>query len=194
MNLELSTEQIELHDRLWREGWKIIEAEIHLHNRPPLAKPNWSLRRKLKQAVSRFEQILQINPTNWASMWALGKIYQRMNNDTTALEWFSKAYQINGTNPDVAGEAALCAMNLGKSKEALQFATVANALKPRDAGLRSNLALALLLDHQPDEAKARAEEAVRASPEETVSKHVLRFIDDVIAGRRPYPKNFRDVM
>jgi Flp pilus assembly protein TadD len=191
--VELTAEQSELHNRLYREAWKIIEGEIHIHDRVAPSKATWSVRRKLKQAISRFEQTLQLNPTNWSSMWALGKIYQRLNDDTTALDWFTKAHQINGANPDVAREAALCAMNLGDSKAALKFTTAAMTLNPNDAGLVANHALALLLDHQPESAKTSAERAVSASPQDSISKHVLRLIDDVIAGRRPYPKTVRDL-
>lgn len=191
--LEITAEQSELHNRLYLEAWKIIEGEIHIHNRVAPSKATWSVRRKLKQAISRFEQTLQLNPTNWSSMWALGKIYQRLNDDTTALQWFTKAYEINATNPDVAREAALCAMNLGDSKAALKFTAVAMTLNPNDAGLVANHALALLLDHQPESARTAAERAVSAVPQDTVSKHVIRLIEDVIAGRRPYPKTFRDV-
>src|SRR6476469_6827247 len=101
--MELTTEQTELHNRLYREAWKMIEGEIHLQNALS-PKATWFLRHKLKQAISRFEQTLEIDPTNWSSMWALGKIYQRLNDDTAALQWFTKAHEINGTNPDVARE------------------------------------------------------------------------------------------
>jgi len=193
MELELTNEQIELHDRLYREGWETIDGEIQVHGRAPLGKPSWSARRKLKKAISLFERTLQINPSNWASMWALGKIHQRTGSDATALEWLTKAHQIKPTNPDVLREAALCALNLGKPKEAVAFTTMAIALKPDDPGLVANLALALLLDHKPEEAKEKAKEAVTATSNDAVSRNVLRFIDDVISEERPYPKSFRDV-
>jgi Flp pilus assembly protein TadD len=193
MNLELTDEQISLHDRLYREGWEILDEQIQLHGRPPLNKPGWFVQRKLKKAIALLEQTLQINPINWASMWGLGKIYQRMTDDLTALEWFIKAYQIERTNADVAREAALCAMNLGRSKEAVEFASAAIQLKPDDPGLVANLALALLLDHRAEEAKQMAIKAVEDSGNDGVSKNVLRYINDVISGRKPFPNRFKDV-
>ena len=171
----------------------MIEGEIKLQNRLPASKPSWSSRRKLKQAISNFEQTLQINPTNWSSMWALGKIYQRLDDYATALNWFTKAHEINGANPDVTREAALCAMSLGDATAAMTFTSAAMTLNPNDAGLVANHALALLLDHQPERAKATAEQAVAVAPQDSVSKNVLRFINDVIERRKPYPTNFRNV-
>jgi Flp pilus assembly protein TadD len=193
MNLELTDEQITLHDRLYREGWEILDEQIQLHNRPPLGKPGWFVQRKLKKAISLLEQTLQINPVNWASMWGLGKIYQRMNDDSRALEWFIKAHQIQRMNADVVREAALCAMNLGRSKEAVEFATAAVQLKSDDPGLVANLALALLLDHRTTEAKQTAVEAVEANGDDGVSKNVLQYVNDVISGRKPFPNSFKDV-
>src|ERR1051325_7849825 len=181
--MELTPEQSELHNRLYLEAWKMIEGELRLHG-TPAPRATWSVRRKLKQAISRFEQTLQMNPTNWASMWALGKIYQRLNDYTTALQWFTRAYEINSTHPDVAREASLCAMSAGDANAAMKFTTGAMTLKPDDPGLVANHALALLLNHQPEAAKTNAEKAVTAAPNDAVSKSALRFIDDVIAHRR----------
>jgi tetratricopeptide (TPR) repeat protein len=193
MNLEFTGEQIALHDRLSREGWKILDHQIQIHDRPPLGKPGWFVQRRLRKAISLLEQTLQINPTNWASMWGLGKIYQRLNDDSTALQWFIKAHQIEPTNADVVREAALCALNLGRSKEAVEFASAAIQLKPDDPGLVANLALALLLDHRVDEAKQRAQEAVIGSGNDAISRNVLQLVDDVISGRKSYPKTLKDV-
>jgi len=193
MNLELTDEQIALHDRLYSEGWKILDKQILLHDRPPLGKPGWFVQRKLTKAIAFLEQTLQINPVNWASMWGLGKIHQRMRDDSTALEWFIKAHQIERTNADVVREAALCAMNLGRSKEAVEFATAAVQLKSEDSGLAANLALALLLDHRPEEAKQMAIEAVEVSGDDIVSKNVLQYVNDVISGRKPFPITFKDI-
>jgi len=193
MNPELTEDQINLHDQLSREGWKILDEQIQLHHRPPLGKPGWFVQRRLKKAIALLEQTLQINPANWASMWGLGKIYQRMEDDSRALEWFIKAHQIQRTNADVVREAALCAMNLGRSKEAVEFATAAVQLKSDDPGLVANLALALLLDHRTVEAKQAAIEAVKASGDDGISKNVLQYVNDVILGRKPFPNTFKDV-
>src|SRR5688500_6165406 len=99
MNQILTAEQISLHEQLYNEGWEILDRNIQIHDRAHLGNPGWFARRKLRKAISLFEQTLQINPGNWASMWALGKIYQRLSDDAMAFEWFIKAYQIEQTNP-----------------------------------------------------------------------------------------------
>jgi Flp pilus assembly protein TadD len=143
---------------------------------------------KAQKAISLFEQALAIKPDNWASMWALGKIYQRMGDDATALEWFTKAHRIEPTKPDIIREASLCAMNLGKGKEAVGFTSAAIELNPDAAGLVANLALALLLDNRPQEAKEKAEHAVNANSKDVVPRNVLQFINEVISGNRPRQK------
>ncbi len=193
MNSKSKEEQANLHDRLHTEGWRMLDGEVHLQGRGELRKPGWFSLRNLKKAITLFEQMLAINPTSWSAMWALGKIYQRMDDDAKALEWFTRAHQIEPLNPDVMREAALSALNVGKGKEAEDFTTAAIELKPNDAGLISNLALALLLNNKSREARERAEEAVRANPADFVSKNVLQFIDDVVSGKRPYPKSLREI-
>lgn len=193
MSSELTEEQSNRHNQLYREGLKLIEGEIHIHDRPRLGEPGWLTRRKLRKAISLFERVLKINPANWSAMWLVGKIHQRMGDDAAALEWFTMSHRIKRTNPDVAREAALCAMNLGRAKQAVEFAAAASELKPEDAGLVANLALAFLLDNRPQEAREKAEEAVNADAEDVVSRNVLRLIDQIIAGRRPYPKTFKDI-
>jgi Flp pilus assembly protein TadD len=121
-------------------------------------------------------------------MWALGKIYQRLDEYSTAMDWFSKANELEPSNPDILREGALCAMKIGKGIIAVQMAASAVELKPGDPGLVSNLALALLIDNRIDEARRMAREAVQAHPEGKIAKAVEQLIEDVHAGRRPRPK------
>jgi Flp pilus assembly protein TadD len=193
MNQELTDIQIHEHDQLSKEGWDILEGEIHIHDHSHLTKPGWFAKRKLRKAISLFEGAIEINPKSWASMWGLGKIYQRLEDDATALEWFVKSHQIIQTNPDVVREAALCAMNLGKVKEAIEFTNTAIELAPDDPGLIANLALALLLDHRPQEAKDKAEASVSANSTDVVSRNVLQYINEVISGKKLYPKSIKDI-
>src|SRR2546427_11218631 len=114
--LKLTDKETKLHDRLYTEAWALIQDEIELHGRSPLNEPD---RRKLKKAISLFEQTLKLNPRNWSCMWALGKIHQRLNDDSTALGWFSEAHKVEPDNPDILREAALCAMKLGNGRVAV---------------------------------------------------------------------------
>jgi Flp pilus assembly protein TadD len=121
-------------------------------------------------------------------MWALGKIHQRLNNDSAALSWFSEANRIESDNADILREATLCAMRLGNEGTAVKLAASAVELKPYDPGLVSNFALALLLAGRTDEASEKAADAVRANPDGKAARAVQKLIEDVVAGRKPRPR------
>jgi tetratricopeptide (TPR) repeat protein len=100
------------HNRLFQEASAIIKGQISVHGQADLPAPGWLITRKLKQAVNLFEQVLQINPENWSAMWLIGKIQQRLRHNSEALSWFERSYQVNPSQPDVAREASLCAMDI----------------------------------------------------------------------------------
>ncbi len=188
-----TAEEIALSNKYYQAGWKLIEKEITLGNDIPSNRIGWFTLRKLRKAIALFEQALEIVPTNWASMWTLGKIYQRMNDDPTALSWFTQAYEIKPANPDIAREACRCALNLGRRKEAVAFALSALNADPADPGLIANLALALLISGDAQKAKEKVEEALNSHPANAVTKNILQLINEVISGRKPYPKNLREL-
>lgn len=193
MNENLSEEQIALHDHSYKKAWSLIADEMRLEGNARARKIGFFTRRKLNKAIALFEQTIQIKPDNWASMWALGKIYDRFGNDATAFEWFTKAHRIEPNNSDVVREAALSALNLGKSKEAIELTEAAIFLKPEDSGLVANLALALLFNGRFDEAKEKAADAVEANPNDNISKDLLTLIEQVISGKRAQPKSVREL-
>ena len=102
------------HNRAFEEAAALVKDEIPLHERPAMPEPGWWLRRKLNRAISLFERVLALNPDNWSAMWLVGKVHQRLGDFATALSWFERSYQINPSQPDVAREAAMCAMDIGR--------------------------------------------------------------------------------
>ena len=193
MSVNLSEEQIALHDEIYKKAWSLISGEMRLAENAHVQKVGFFTRRKLNKAIALFEQTIQLNPNNWASMWALGKIYDRFGEDSTAFDWFVKAHRIEPNNPDVAREAALSALNIGKNKEAVELTEAAIRLKPEDFGLVSNLALALLFEGRLDDAREKAKDAVEANPNDKISKDVLTLIEQVISGKRTKPKSVREL-
>jgi Flp pilus assembly protein TadD len=137
--------------------------------------------------------VVEINPENWAAMWLLGKIYQRLEDFDRSLKWFSRAHRVNPDQPNVAREAAISALELGRPEQAIAFCERAIEAKPDDAGLRGNLALALLFSNRPDEARTVAGEALRRDPTDEITTRIARIIDDVLGGSRPCPHHVRDL-
>jgi tetratricopeptide (TPR) repeat protein len=142
----------------------------------------------LRRAIRCFEKALAINSEGWSSMWALGKIHQSLGDQTVAFDWFAKAHAINPDQPDVAREASIAALDIGRVREALGLCRSALASKPADPGLVCNLALAHCLAGQDNEAEKCATEATCADPSDEISATVLAFVRDVASGKKTRPK------
>jgi hypothetical protein len=62
-------------------------------------------------------------------------------------------------------------------------------LRPDDATLRCNLALALLFGGDDDGARSEAVGALSQDPNDAITRVVVKLIDDVACGRRPRPRS-----
>jgi tetratricopeptide (TPR) repeat protein len=178
--------------QLYKQACALIQGLILLHGEEPAPLTD-DARRRLHEAVPLFEEVVRLNPGNWPAMWLLGKVCQRLEELEGALQWFARAHHVNPGQPDVAREAAIAAMDLGRPEEALPFCERAVEVSPDDAGLRANLALALLFSDKPEEAREVAADALQRDPKDEITGNLLRIIDEVLAGTRPCPRHVRDV-
>jgi Flp pilus assembly protein TadD len=126
-------------------------------------------------------------------MWTLGKIYQRLGDQSESLRWFLLAYEANPTQPDVAREAGLAALDSGHHADAACLFTAALRASPTDWGLHANLALAYLLTGRLEDARTHAELAFDRAPSDEVSANVLRLVREIQTGARPQPKSVADL-
>lgn len=149
--------------------------------------PGFMGKKRLKEAIAMLGRCLEIHRGSWQSMWGMGKAHQALGNHLTALGWFERALKLEEGNPDVWREATIESLGLGEAEKALTYANTARELKPDDAGLLANLALALLLNKRGDEALSTIREACRRNPEDPVNKNVLTFVQEVVSGKKPYP-------
>lgn len=150
-------------------------------------KPGPFSKKAIKEAISLLHRCLEIWGESWAAMWGVGKAHQALSNHRTALGWFERALKIEESNPDVYREATIESLGIGEAEKALTYARKARELKPGDAGMQANLALALLLNKQGEEALIEIQEACKRNPDDHVSKNVLALISDVLSGKKPYP-------
>ena len=102
------------------------------------------------------------NPTALANWWLLGKVCQRLGNYRAALEALRQAVECHTNQVDGCREYALVCMELGEGTEAVRVAHRACELRPGDAGLQSNLAVAQLIAGQIDDAGKTVESAIQA--------------------------------
>jgi Flp pilus assembly protein TadD len=192
MSRQLTEEEAREHDRVYKQGWSLTKGELLLGGRGRLRRPGWLSRRRLKRALECFEAALQISPDGWPSLWAMGKIHQRLGESAEALGCFARAHQIKPDHPDVAREAGIAASEAGDGPRAVQFTRAAVAAAPNDPGLVSNLALALLIDDHVPEAQAVAMDAVTRAPTDPIAKKVKAIVDEVASGNRARPRSTRE--
>ena len=183
----MTPSQLEEHNRLYKEAIQIATNEIIIQGHPRVSDPSSSVRQRLDRALPLFSRVIDLNPDNWSAMWFVGKIHQRYGDQSAALEWFARAHNLNPGQVDVSREASLCAMELGRSQEAISCASSAVRIRPSDAGLQSNLAVAFLLAGRLDEAKQSIERAAVEDPANRIVKTLSRMIDHFIASRQRPP-------
>jgi Flp pilus assembly protein TadD len=183
MNNDLIAE----HNRLFKEASTLIQGEIPLHGQQELPSPNGLQAQKLRHAAALFERVLEMNPRNWSAMWLMGKVHQRFGELPEALTWFERSHQINPSQPDVVREASICAMEVGSAEKAIEYSLRAAQLKPSDAGLRANLALAYLLAGRISEAQKSINEALASEPTDKISRALGSMIGHFAGNGRVPP-------
>jgi Flp pilus assembly protein TadD len=190
---EFTQAEADRHNALTTRGWALTQGRLVLHGQAPSGRPGWYSRWQLRRAIRFFERALAIHPEGWSSMWALGKIYQRLGQQATAFGWFAQAHTLNPQQPDVAREAGIAALDIGRLEEALALCRTAVASKPDDPGLVCNLALAYCLVGQDAEAERCAADAARQDPSDGISATVLGFVREVASGKRQRPQCLKEV-
>ncbi len=187
------------HNRLYRKALALVGPHLPLHGWDPDATAGFFLRRRLRKGVALLERVIAINPRNWAAMWVAGMACRRAGDLEAALALFRRACAVCETCPredthaDVWREAGLTAMRFGRHAEAIACTRRAIEMRPNDAGLVANLALAHLFDQNPVEAKRAADFALSAVPDDEITLNVARIINDVIAGKRRCPRGDHDI-
>jgi Flp pilus assembly protein TadD len=185
--MALTEQQIQEHGRIFEEAAALIKDEIQLHDRPELPAPGWFLRRKLKRAIALFGRVLELKPDNWSAMWLVGKVYQRLGDPTYALSWFERAHQENPSQPNIAREASMCAMDAGRHDAAITFAKHAIQIEPHNVGLHANLALAYLVAARVTDAKASIERALADDPADKISQTIQAIVMHFVGNSRTPP-------
>ena len=122
-----------------------------------------------------------------------GKGFQALGETAAACDAFGRAFSIQQNNPDVAREYMLECLSLGRNLEGLRAAKMAVSLRPTDAGLHANLALAYLVSGNAPSALQVVNEALQLDPSDTITQNIKKVTQQVIDGRRAMPTKMSDL-
>lgn len=180
------------HNALTEKGWAILNDYILLPGRENI-RIGFFAKRRLKKAIALFHDALRINPENYSSKWALGKIHQVLGEHGCSLKWFEEAMSLEKSNADVYREASLAAMDCGEFSKALKFSDKAIALKPDDAGLHCNKALALMFLNRDADAIEAVVSSLQLNAKDQIVLNVRVIVHSVADGSRPRPRTMKDL-
>ena len=147
-------------------------------------------RRKVKKALAMLDDVIAAAPDLFANHWIRGMALRALGDAEGSARSLGKAFELEPANADVAREYCAACLALGAGDEAVRVARHNLALHPDDAGLRANLALALLVAGDVRGASLEVQAAVDCAPADPISLRLLALIRSVEAGERPCPDRY----
>lgn len=189
MSYELPAHLIPAFNRRFERGTELARDVIILDDGTGLRKPKpgfWA-RRKARKALQHLQQCTAMLPEHWPSLWVIGKIWQALGEQQTALAHFARAVHLHPTQVDLLREASIAAVDAGAPAEAVQFSALALQQRPDDSGLLCNHAVNLLLNGQDEAALTTIGRALALEPTNAINRNADRLIRAVLAGTRARP-------
>ena len=179
--------ELEESMRNYREGCDLVSPYFILNDSRRPYVTNATDRSKIMRGIALLEGVVLRYPGHWAAWWVIGKAYHSIEEHQGAFNAFDRAVAIRPDHPDVAREYVASALHLGKCGEAVRVSDDICKRHPENAGLRANHAYSLLICGQQDEALKQCKLALTLDPADSMTKHLLGRIEDIIAGRKPRP-------
>ena len=175
----------------YQRGSDLLEKHIDLQDQESV--PSEGREAEVREGIRLLQRAVAIQTASWPAHWLIGKGHQALGDQQRAYEAFRQAARLSQKNADVARELSLECLHLGRHAEAVTAARLAMQIKRSDPGLQANLALALLLAGEIDEALDQAEQAAARSPEDEINRNLLAIIREVKEGRRRQPATLAEV-
>lgn len=177
--------------RLFEEAVELAEPHLHLDGR---RESDSEGKTALDRAIEILEQAVELEPDYWNAWWFLGKSWQAMGDREKALIHFKKSAEICGDeNANTWREYMFECLNLGEGAAGVEAAEKAVSIEPDNDGLVSNQALAYLIAGRIKEAQITVKKARKLNRKDAVTKTLERVIKEVAKGKRPQPKNLRQL-
>ncbi len=179
------------YTEVYRRGSDLLGKLIDLQDQEP--EPSEGREAEIREGIRLLQRAVAILPASWPAHWLIGKGHQALDDQQRAYAAFRQAARLTQKNADVARELCLTCLHLGRHAEAVTVARLAMQITRSDPGLQANLALALLLAGDMDEALDQAEQAAARSPEDGINRNLLVIIQEVKDGRRRQPTTLAEV-
>lgn len=178
------------HDKLYKAGVALVQPYFLLADTPPRDANSAAGKADLADGIKKLEAAAELSPDNWANRWVLGKACEAAGRPEESNAWLKRAYELNPSQVDLAREYMQSCLRTGRIREGVSAAEHALALRPDDAGLTANLALAQLLAGRTDEAYTTVCRSSEIDPQDKTTIAVRGEIEDVRAGRKPAPTHW----
>ena len=188
-----SSPQMQEHNRLFQEGSSLVSSHMQLADRPTGDVDPNKVRTELERGIELLRQAAAINPANWSAHWIIGKGHQALGDSESAYEAFGKSFELHKGDANVAREYMFECLNLGHAEKGIYAARHATKLEPDNPGLVANLALALLIGGELEEAAEIVQQAIDLAPDDEITRNVQKVISAVRTGSRPQPKTMSDL-
>lgn len=179
------------HNDYYQKGVDYIYPHILVGDKQPTVNP--SVRNQIDSGMVFLDAVTKIKPENYSAFWIKGKGYEVLGEHQKAYKAFSKAYNINKENEDVARELAKQCLELGLGTEAVQVSKHAVSLLPNDHGLLGNLALAYLIQGDLEKAQQTIDTALIVLSTDPINMQLKHIIEETIAGKRERPTKFDEL-
>jgi tetratricopeptide (TPR) repeat protein len=150
----------------------------------------WLKRRRLRKGIAELEALTSAFGDVWRVWWFLGMARRSASDPQGAYAAFREAYHRNPEHAGVLREYSGQCLALGLGDESVALARRNCEANPDDGGLRSNLALALMIAGDMQAAASECATARKMEPEDPITRALEGMIDDVLAGRRPRPTKY----
>lgn len=184
--MDLKQEQIDAFNAEYEMAMQKMKGIVILDNYRP-NKIGFFEKLRAKKSIRHFENALQIVPEHFASLFFLGKIYQRLEKYEISFSYFEKALEFEKENHSLPQEASLVAMHLNKIDKALEYSKEALKRKPDSFAIMGNHAMNLLIAGKDQEAINTIETALQLRPKDSVNKNIKEKILNVINGKSKRP-------
>jgi hypothetical protein len=185
-NSDIATED------MYREACRLISGLL-IESSTPAAPLGVADAAKMREAYVLFSAVATVEPNHWPSHWAMGKICECLGEDGTSLRHFLVAVTINNDHPDLFREACIAATKSGELDLAMSLGERATTLSPDDGGLKTNLAIVLLLKKRISEARRLAMEVLATNSADERARLICRAVEQIEQGVREYPQNVHDL-